>query len=76
MARINVKYPVGSKIKHFSGTDGRITAIFIHGKSRAYEMSYQGPDGKPNSVVVEECEIDGFVENRQLGFGNKNNGQG
>lgn len=68
MARVNIKYPIGTPVKTFQGIEGIITAVFIRGKNRAYEFSYTH-DGNPTSVTVEEVEIESCREKNQLGFG-------
>ena len=66
MARINVKYPCGSKVS-CSGVEGMVTAVFIRGRGRAYEFSYIGEDGDPKSVTTEEIELS-KTEASPLGF--------
>lgn len=66
MARVNVKYPCGKKVR-CGGVEGMVTAVFIRGKGRAYEFSYVNSDGDPKSVTAEEIELKP-VEPNQLGF--------
>lgn len=67
MARVNVKYPIGSKVcTKMCGIPGIVTAVFIRGRNRAYEFSYID-DGKPTSCTVEEVEIQ-TDDIRPLGF--------
>lgn len=70
MARISVKYPIGSEVFHKGGVGGIVTAIFIRGRGRAYEMSYVNKDGNPTSVTVEEIEI-GSHKSSPIGFRSK-----
>lgn len=70
MARISIKYPIGTRVttNHKNATEGIITAIFIRGRNRAYEFSYTNNTGDPASCNVEEAEI-ALLENRKpLGF--------
>lgn len=70
MARISVKYPIGTKVKtaHKDGIEGIITAIFIRGRGRAYEFSYTH-EGNPTSVNVQEAEIEPCKKDeKKLGF--------
>ncbi len=70
MARISVKYPIGTKVItiHKNGVEGVITAIFVRGRNKAYEFSYINNSGEPVSCTMEEVEI-APVENRKpLGF--------
>jgi len=67
MARISVKYPIGTPVKTFQGIEGIITAVFIRGKGRAYEFSYTD-NGNPTSVNVEEVEIKSCQAKSPLGF--------
>ena len=66
MARVNVKYPCGSKVS-CGGVNGLVTAIFIRGRGRAYEFSYVNSDGDPKSVTAEEIELKSN-EPDKLGF--------
>lgn len=67
MARISVKYPIGSDVRYLDKVDGKITAIFIRGKNRAYEFSYIDNNGNPASSTVEEVELK-TPQNSALGF--------
>ena len=62
MARISVKYPCGTKVQSAlpGGPAGVITAVFIRGKNRAYELSYIDSGHNPTSVTVEEPELVSF----------------
>ena len=66
MARITVKYPIGKDVEHFSGVQGRVTAIFIRGSQKTYEMSYLSGDN-PTCVTVEECELKS-IQGKDFGF--------
>ena len=66
MARINVKYPCGSKVSCY-GVEGMVTAVFIRGRGRAYEFSYVGRDGDLKNVTTEEIELS-KTEASPLGF--------
>lgn len=70
MARILVKYPIGSRVvtTHKNSTEGIITAIYIRGKNRAYEFSYTNNTGDPASYNVEEAEIAPLESRKPLGF--------
>lgn len=70
MARISVKYPIGSKVitTHKNGVEGVITAIFIRGRNRAYEFSYTNNSGEPVSCTMEEVEITSIENKKPLGF--------
>ncbi len=57
MARISVKYPIGTKVTMHGKVDGIVTAIFIRGKNKAYECSYIDSNGNPTSNTLESCEI-------------------
>ena len=69
MARITVRYPIGTKVKtlHKNGIEGIVTAIFIRGHNRAYEFSYVH-EGTPTSVNVEEAEIEALGGEKPFGF--------
>lgn len=62
---IETKYSMGDKVKHFTGIEGMIVAIFHRGKN-TYEMSYCH-DGELMSRIVEECEIS-LTINGPIGF--------
>lgn len=66
MARVNVKYPCGKKVR-CGGVEGMVTAIFIRGKGRSYEFSYIDNDGNPKSTQAEEFELEN-AEPKQIGF--------
>jgi len=66
MAQISVKYKCGSRVA-CENVSGKVTAIFIRGKGRAYEFSYVDTSGNPTSCTVEETEIEPIVD-RKLGF--------
>ena len=70
MARISVKYLIGTKVKttHKNGIEGIVTAIFIRGQGRAYEFSYVNHEGTPTSVNVEEAEIEALGGEKPFGF--------
>lgn len=70
MARVNVKYPIGSRVHsvHEGGIDGVITAVFIRGRNRAYEFSYVNNDGNPTSVNMEEIELEPIDQSKAVGF--------
>ncbi len=70
MARISIKYPIGSKVAttHKNAVEGIITAIFIRGRNRAYEFSYTNNSGEPVSCTMEEVEIVPIESRKPLGF--------
>lgn len=70
MARISVKYPIGTKVitAYGNGSEGIITAIFVRGKGRSYEYSYIDVEGNPTSRTVEEVEIIPAGEKRPMGY--------
>ncbi len=58
MSKVTIKYKHGSKVKINHGPiEGIVTAIFIRGKGRSYEVSYAGDSG-PTNVVCEEVELE------------------
>ena len=69
MPQVSVKYKCGDSVRiiHHVLTIGIVTAIFIRGRGRAYEVSYTGDDG-PTSVNCEECELEPCKET-VFGFG-------
>ncbi|KKM16200.1 hypothetical protein LCGC14_1688260 [marine sediment metagenome] len=69
MAKISVKFKCGDRVQttYTPPTEGIITAIFIRGKSRAYEMSYTSDSG-PTSCTCEEVELRRSQEVDKLGF--------
>lgn len=69
MARISVKYPVGSKVS-VGPTEGMVTGIFIRGRGRAYEFSYVDCNGDPKSATAEEVELRPLCKG-SLGFSGK-----
>jgi len=59
MARtIKVKYGIGDNVKHFTGVNGKVTAIYRRGRNTAYEFSYLGNGNEPTSCNCEECELE------------------
>ena len=66
---IEVEYSIGEDVIHFTGVQGRITAIFHRGIN-AYEMSFCNNDGKPDVVIVAECELSSDTNGR-IGFEKK-----
>ena len=70
MARLSVKYPIGSKVQT-GDVEGLITTIFIRGLGRAYEFSYIDNNGHPTSCNVEEVEIRLSDKIQSLGFQKK-----
>jgi len=68
MAKISVKYPIGTKVTTFDGVKGMVTAIFIRGKNRTYEFSYTDTNSNPTSNNMEEVEITRSDDNRNVGF--------
>ena len=69
MARISVKNPIGTKVQIVeSNILGIITAVFMRGRSCAYEFSYTNKNGDPTSSTVEEVEITNRLSARPIGF--------
>ena len=70
MAKISVKYPIGSKIRtvYKGSPDGVVTAIFIRGKNKVYEVGYLDNQGNPTSRNAEEVELEPIKEDVPLGF--------
>ncbi len=70
MSKVTIKYKHGSKVKINHGLiEGIVTAIFIRGKGRSYEVSYTGDSG-PTNVVCEEVELES-CERVKFGFERK-----
>lgn len=69
MAKLSVKYKCGDKVD-CAGIGGKVTAIFIRGRGRAYEFSYLNNDGNPSCVTAQECELTDSKP-RKLGFNGK-----
>ncbi len=69
MAQITVKYKCGDtvRINHNAPTQGIVTAIFIRGRGRSYEISYSNENG-PTNAVCEEVELCPCKES-SFGFG-------
>ncbi len=69
MAKITTKYRCGENvtIAHTPPTDGIVTAIFIRGRGRTYEVSFTGKDG-PTNVNCEEVELQRAGGVNKLGF--------
>lgn len=67
MARITTKYRTGEGV-FYGPISGRVTAIFIRGRHRAYEFSYIDRSGDPKSVQAEECELELRSEDPKIGF--------
>lgn len=68
MARVTVKYPIGSSVK-IGEIKGTVTAIHIRGRNhRTYEFSYIGSEGDPKSVTCEEVELSQNSERGKVGF--------
>jgi hypothetical protein len=65
MPKITTKYKCGDKV-NLNGIHGKITAVFIRGKGRAYEFSYIN-QGDPKACNVEECELS-LEKPKKLGF--------
>lgn len=72
MAKVNIKYKCGDEviIRHKPPTEGIVTAVFIRGRGRAYEVSYASADG-PTSSVCAEVEIQADKSVRDFGFSKK-----
>lgn len=68
MAKITTKYGCGDKvtINHECPTDGTVTAIFIRGKGRVYEVGFTNENG-PTSANCDEVELSPRIE-RKFGF--------
>ena len=69
---IEVEYGIGTRVEHFTGYQGIVTAIFIRGTNINYEFTYGTPDGAIKSLSVESCELE-VSEMKPLGF--KKNGK-
>ncbi len=69
MAQITVKHKIGDnvRIRHNPPTDGIVTAIFIRGRNRAYEVSFTNNDG-PTSRTCEEVELTKAFGGAKIGF--------
>ena len=69
MFKVSIKYKYGNKVRinHEPPTQGIVTAIFIRGKGRAYEVSYTGDSG-PTQVVCEEAELELLGTDKNFGF--------
>ena len=69
MSQVSIKYKCGSRVRidHQPPTDGIVTAVFIRGKGRAYEVSHTGDNG-PTLTVCEEVEL-APCKNKKFGFG-------
>lgn len=67
MARINIKYPCGSKVTVLGQIDGMVTAVTVRDKHRLYECSYVDKGGRPTSSLVDEIEL-GQTGNSSIGF--------
>jgi len=70
MPRINIKYPIGTKVApvYKGGSEGLVTGIFVRGKNRTYEYSYIDSDGNPKNAMLDEVEITSLKSNNRLGF--------
>ena len=69
MPKVSVKYRCGDEV-WCGPVSGRVTAIFIRGKGRAYEFSYSDNNQNPASCNVEECELD-QAPMQKVGFRNE-----
>lgn len=67
MARINIKYPCGSKVTVLGQIAGMVTAVTVRGRHRLYECSYVDKDGRPTSSLVDEIEL-GKTDGSSIGF--------
>ncbi len=69
MTSVNIKYKCGDRvlIDHIPPTGGIVTAVFIRGRGRAYEISFTGENG-PKSTVCDEVELVASDSGTKLGF--------
>ena len=69
MAQVTVKYKCGDSVivKNKNSTEGIVTAIFIRGKGRQYEVGFTGDSG-PTGAVCAECELEPCVGDKKFGF--------
>ena len=69
MAKITTKYKCGDNviIDHARQTKGKVTAIFIRGRGRSYEISYTDDNG-PTNCVCGECELRAVKKERKFGY--------
>lgn len=68
MAQVSVKYKCGSKVRIHGETNAIVTAIFIRGRGRTYEVSFTTADG-PKCTTCEEVELSGGAKKeKQIGY--------
>lgn len=69
MAQVSIKYRCGDKVqtKHSPPTEGIVSAIFIRGRGRSYEIGYASEHG-PASVICTEEEIESAEEPGKIGY--------
>ena len=73
MARtIKVKHGIGDDVRHFTGVNGKVTAIFHRGGRNSYEFSYLKDGTEPTCCNCEECELEEVSDgDAVVGFRNK-----
>jgi hypothetical protein len=72
MAKLTTKYKCGDDviIRHAKPTEGIVTAVFIRGGGRTYEISYTDDNG-PTRSVCNEVELEPVEVKGKFGFGGK-----
>ncbi len=69
MSQVSIKYKCGTRVRidHYKPTMGVVTAVFIRGRGRSYEVSYTGENG-PTITICEEVELAPCKQGK-FGFG-------
>lgn len=61
-----MKYKSGDKVVHFTGTNGMITKVLLD--TNNYWFVYMRDGGELARIEIDECEIDGYMEDNEFGF--------
>ena len=68
---IKVRHGIGDNVRHFTGVNGKVTAIFHRGNKNAYEFVYLKDNNEPSACNCEECELEELPDGEAfVGFRN------
>ena len=66
---IKVRHGIGENVRHFTGINGKVTAIFHRGGRNSYEVSYLKGGEEPTCCTCDEWELDDLPDGEaMLGF--------
>lgn len=61
-----MKYKTGDKVCHFTGINGMITKVLLD--TNDYWFVYLKDNGELSRIEIDECEIEGYMEDNKIGF--------